>query len=118
MTETTADVAKRFTEALKAGDFPAAEAFWAEDVVSIEAQDGPMKEVRGRAAVHGKGEWWTANHEVHKFETQGPFVNGDQFALRFVMEVTPKATGQRASMDEVALYTVRNGAIAEERFFY
>ena len=76
-----------------------------------------MREVRGRAAVHAKGEWWVANHDVHSFETSGPYVNGDQFALRFKIDVTPKATGQRTQMDEVGLYTVRDGRIAEERFF-
>lgn len=115
---TTADIAKEFTAALKSGKFEDAERFWSDDVVSIEAMDGPMKEARGKAAVHAKGEWWTANHEVHKFETSGPFVNGDQFALRFVLDVTPKESGKRMQMDEVGLYTVRNGKIVEERFFY
>ena len=114
----TAEIAKQFTEALKAGDFPKAESFWADDVVSIEAQPGEMQEMRGREAVHGKGDWWTANHEVHSVETSGPYLNGDQFALRFKMDVTQKASGQRIQMDEVALYTVRNGKISEERFFY
>jgi len=114
----TATIAKDFTAALKAGDFAKAETFWSDDIVSIEAQDSPRRELRGRDAVHGKGDWWTANHEVHGFETQGPFLNGDQFALSFRMDVTQKASGQRIQMDEVALYTVRDGKIVEERFFY
>lgn len=112
------DVAAAFTEALRAGDYEKAESFWAEDVVSIENMDGPMKEVRGRDAVHGKGEWWFANHEVHDTKIEGPFVNGDQFALKMWMDLTPKEGGQRRTMDEVCLYTVRDGKIAEERFFY
>jgi ketosteroid isomerase-like protein len=44
-------------------------------------------------------------------------VNGDQFALRFSMDVTPKG-GARLQMDEIGLYTVRDGKIVEERFFY
>ena len=115
---TTADLAREFTAALKAGKFEDAERFWSDDVVSIEAQDGPRKEARGRAAVHAKGEWWTTNHDVHKFEVAGPFVNGDQFALRFAIDVTPKQSGQRMQMDEVGLYTVRGGKITEDRFFY
>jgi ketosteroid isomerase-like protein len=115
---TVADVAKQFTDALKQGDFPKAESFWADDVVSLEAQDGPMREVRGREAVHGKGEWWSANNEIHSFEAHGPYVNGDKFALRFKMDVTPKQSGERTAMEEVGLYTVRGGKIVEERFFY
>jgi ketosteroid isomerase-like protein len=38
--------------------------------------------------------------------------------VRFTMDVTPKATGQRMSMDEVGIYTVKNGKIIEERFCY
>jgi ketosteroid isomerase-like protein len=32
--------------------------------------------------------------------------------------LTPKATGERVTMEEVALYTVKDGKITEERFFY
>ena len=45
-------------------------------------------------------------------------LNGDQFAVRFHFDVTVKETGERRVMDEVGLYTVRNGKIVEERFFY
>jgi len=114
----TADVAAKFSAALKSGNFQEAETFWSEDVVSLEAQDGPMREARGRAAVHAKGEWWTANHDVHSFEAHGPYVNGDQFALRFIADITSKINGQRMQMDEVGLYTVRDDRIVEERFFY
>ncbi len=34
------------------------------------------------------------------------------------MDVTPKESGQRMTMDEMAVYTIKNGKIAEERFFY
>ena len=114
----TAEIAKKFTAALKSGNFVEAESFWSDDVASVEAFDGPMKEIRGRDKVHAKSAWWTANRDVHGFEAFGPYVNGDQFTLRFKIDVTPKASGQRTQMEEVGLYTVRNGRIAEERFFY
>jgi ketosteroid isomerase-like protein len=114
----TQKVAQEFSDALKAGDYQKAEGYWADDVISIEARDGEGKEARGREAVHAKGEWWTANHEVHSFAATGPFINGDQFALFFAIEVTQKASGERIKMDEVALYTVRGDKISEERFFY
>ena len=62
--------------------------------------------------------YWAANHEVHSSEVEGPYVNGDQFAVRFKMDLTQKASGERMTMDEVGVYTVRDGKIAEERFFY
>jgi hypothetical protein len=48
----------------------------------------------------------------------GTYVNGDQFVVRFKMDITRKASGQRMTIDEMADYTVKGGKIAEERFFY
>ena len=110
-------VAETFAACLKKGDFAGAEKFWSADVVSIEAMDGPMREVRGLEAVKGKSVWWNANHISHGFKTEGPFVNGDQFALYFDVDVTQKSTGQRIAMKEVALYTVKGEKVVEERFF-
>ena len=67
--------------------------------------------------MRGKGEWWANNHEVHGVEIEGPYLQGDQFAVRFKMDVTPKGA-ERMTLDEIGLYTIRAGKIAEERFFY
>ncbi|HSZ51725.1 MAG TPA: nuclear transport factor 2 family protein, partial [Caulobacteraceae bacterium] len=102
----------------KEGKFDeAGEKYWADDVVSAEAMgDNPVS--HGKAAARAKGEWWEKAHEVHKVDVDGPFVNGDQFVVHFAMDVTDRQSGQRMHMDEQALYTLRNGKIAEERFFY
>lgn len=114
-----AELAKDFTELLKRGDDEAAaKKYNADNIVSYEAQEGPMSVCRGIDAVKQKGDWWRANHEVHSASVEGPYVNGDQFALRFEFDITPKETGKRVSMDEVGLYTVKDGKITEERFFY
>jgi len=34
------------------------------------------------------------------------------------MEVTPKQTGKRMTVEEVGLYSVENGKIVKEEFFY
>lgn len=116
---TTKETAEAFTALLKAGDHEAAaEKFNAADIVSYEAMEGPMAVCKGRDAVKAKSDWWYANHEVHSVTSEGPFVNGDQFAVRFAMDVTTKETGQRMQMAEIGLYTVKNGKIAEERFYY
>jgi hypothetical protein len=116
---TTLELAKDFTDLLKQNDHDgAAEKYNADDIVSYEALDGPMAVCEGKEAVKQKSEWWRANHEVHGGSVEGPFVNGDQFAVRFKMDITPKATGQRVTMDEVGVYTVEDGKIIEERFYY
>jgi hypothetical protein len=47
---------------------------------------------------------------------EGPHAHGDQFVVRFKMEVTPMGK-TRTTLDEVAFYMVQNGKIVEERFF-
>ena len=115
----TQDIAADFTALCAAGKFEeAGEKYWSNDVVSIEAMPGDMAQVRGIDGVRGKGEWWSNAHEVHDSKVEGPYVNGDQFAVRFVMDITNKESGQRMTMDEVGLYTVKDGKVVEERFLY
>ncbi len=117
--DTTRQTAEAFTAMLKADDHAgAAKKFNAKSIVSIEAMEGPMARVEGAAAVKKKSDWWYANHTVHSVTTEGPYINGNQFAVRFAMDVTTKETGQRMQMQEVALYTIEKGKIVEERFLY
>jgi ketosteroid isomerase-like protein len=91
------------------------------NVVSVEAAAPPQgqREVRGIDAVRGKNQWWGENHEVHGASTRGPFPHGDdRFCVLFEFDVTNKPSGQRMKMEEVALYTVTNGKISKEEFFY
>ena len=114
----TEQVATDIVKLCQAGKFAeAGEKYWADDVKSVEAM-GENAEVRGKDAARGKGEWWSNAHEVHGVEVEGPFVNGDQFVVRFKMDVTIKDSGQRITMDEMAVYTVDDDKIIEERFFY
>ncbi len=114
----TQDLAKAFTDLCAKGEFDAAgQKFWSDDVISREPMPGDMAEMKGRKAVEGKGAWWYANNEIHGVKVEGPYVHGDQFAVRFTMDVTPKG-GTRATMDEIGIYTVKGGKIVEERFFY
>ncbi|MBX3586939.1 MAG: nuclear transport factor 2 family protein [Ramlibacter sp.] len=117
-TATTQDLANAFTALCKKGEFEAAgQQYWADSVVSVEAMEGDMARVEGRAGVEAKGAWWYANHDIHSVKVEGPYVNGNQFIVRFTMDVTPKG-GQRTQMDEMGVYTVQGGKITEERFFY
>ena len=93
----------------------AGEKYWSDNVVSLEPMEGDMARLEGRAAVKGKGDWWYANHEVHEMKVDGPYINGDQFAVNFWIDVTPK-DGQRMQMGEVGLYTVKDGKVVEEKF--
>ena len=115
---TAQQVAQDLVAMCKQGQFDeSGEKYWADDVVSLEPMPGDMARIQGKAGVRAKGEWWYANHEIHAVEVEGPYVNGDQFVVRFKMDLTPKG-GERHTMDEIGLYTIKGGKIVEEKFFY
>ena len=118
---TTLEVGKKLVELCKQGkNQEAAETLYSPDIVSVEA--APMAnfpaEARGLAAVAAKGKWWSENHTVHSATTEGPWPHGDRFAVKFVYDVTNKPSNQRFQMEEIALFTVKNGKIVREEFFY
>jgi hypothetical protein len=46
--------------------------------------------------------------EFHGEKVAGPFFNGpNQFAVTFALDVTRKPTGKRMTLEEVAVYTVK-----------
>lgn len=94
--------------------------YYSPDIVSVEAfaPEGQDREARGIAAVQAKGEWWAQNMEVHSVECTNPAYNGDQFAVTMKLDVTDKNNGQRYPMEEIAVYTVKDGKIVHEAFFY
>ncbi len=93
---------------------------YADDVVSIEADamDPIPARMEGKAAVLKKTKWWLDNHKVHSADTRGPFPHGNRFAVFFAIDVTNKPSGQRMQVEEVGLYTVKDGKIVQEEFFY
>lgn len=94
--------------------------FYSPNIVSVEAMAIPNigQTQNGIEAIKGKNTWWVENHEIHGSEVNGPFPNGNQFIVHFKFDVTPKQTGKRMTMDEMGLYTVENGKITKEEFFY
>ncbi len=115
----TVELANDFVAICKTGDFDTAgEKYWSPDVESIEPMPGDMQHIKGIEGVRAKGEWWYANHEIHGVVVEGPYVSGDQFVVRFQMDLTPKETGVRIQMDEVGIYDIKDGKITRESFFY
>ena len=51
---------------------------------------------------------------------RGPYFSGpNQFAVHFTHKVTPKATGQQVTLEEVGVYTVGpDDKITREQFFF
>jgi hypothetical protein len=99
----------------------AVDELYSDRIVSIEGQGTHEMPARreGIDSIRKKGEWWYANHEVHAMTATGPFCGhrDDQFVVHFALEVTPKG-GERMQMNEVGLYTVADGKVAQEEFLY
>lgn len=115
------DVGKRLVELCREGkNDEALKELYAPDVVSVEAgaPPGMSAELRGIDAVIAKGAWWAENHTVHSAKVEGPFPHGDRFIVRFTYDITIKQANQRVTMDEAALFTVADGKIVREEFFY
>lgn len=94
--------------------------FYADDIVSVEAvrrKTGSF-ETAGKASVIQKSAEWAAAHEIHGGKVDGPYVLGDRFAVLFDFAITPKSSGQRINVREIAVYTVAGGLITREEFFY
>jgi len=89
-------------------------------IVSVEAvaDPGGKRETRGLEGCLAKGKEFDARFEVHDVVAEGPFPHDDRFAVFFKYAVTFRPTGQKSSLDEVAVYTVRDGKIVREEFFY
>ncbi len=94
---------------------------YAPEAVSVEAADmgGTGAETKGLDGIKGKHEWWFGAHEVHGGNVEGPFFHGgDRFGVIFEMDVTNKESGQRMQMKELGVYTVKDGKIVREEFYY
>jgi ketosteroid isomerase-like protein len=123
MSDTLA-IGKKLVELCNAGkNVEAVNTLYAPNVVSIETMSMPGFPARqeGIDKIRGKNEWWIANHEVHKGAAKGPWPHGDRFIVYFDYDVTPKdgpMKGKRMQMQECGLYTVKNGKISQEEFFY
>jgi ketosteroid isomerase-like protein len=115
------EIGKRYVALCQEGKFDKClDELFAENAVSVEAGGPPGMDpvATGLAAIRAKGEWWQGNHIVHSNVVSGPYPNGNRFAVRFVFDVTNKPSGKRLSMDEIGLFTVENGKITREEFFY
>jgi len=108
---------------LKGKNLEAIDSLYSRNIVSVEAMGTPdmPAEMKGIAKIRGKNQWWYENNEVHSATAEGPFPHKDRFAVKFKYDVTAKAgpnKGKRFQMEEVGIYTVKNGKIVREEFFY
>ncbi len=118
---TTLDVGNKLVALCREGkNAEAMKTLYDPNIVSVEAMAPPggKPESTGIAACEEKGKMWREAHEIHAARAEGPFPNGDRFAVFFSYDVTPRATGKRTTIQEVAVYAVKGDRIVREEFFY
>ncbi|MDX2219358.1 MAG: nuclear transport factor 2 family protein [Burkholderiales bacterium] len=118
---TTLEIGQKLVDLCMEGkSSEAQDTLYAEDAVSVEV--APMADMpqtaEGLEAIKAKSAWWYDNHEIHAFDVSGPWPHGDRFIVIFDLDVTNKPSGMRMQMSEAGLYTVADGKIVKEEFFY
>ncbi|MBY0313029.1 MAG: hypothetical protein K2W85_13240 [Phycisphaerales bacterium] len=88
---------------------------WSPKLVSIEG---------GGLAWHGiknveiKNAGWMAQNAIRGAVAEGPFVGSTGFSVKYRMDIEDRKTLKRTIMEEVGVYTVKNGKIVQEEFMY
>jgi SnoaL-like domain len=118
---TTMEIGKELVALCRVGkNQEAIDRLYSPNIESVEpvAMPGMGQTQKGIQAIKGKNQWWVDNHQIHESTVEGPYPHGDRFILRFKYDVTPKQSGKRMTVDETGLYTVQNGKVVKEEFFY
>jgi len=117
---TTQEVANRLVALCRTGQYQqAVEELYAPDIVSVEPEGAPNRMVTGLAAIAEKGKKFESMIEkVNKSIISDPIVAENFFACNMLMNVQMKGAPAVIDMDEICVYTVNNGKIVREEFFY
>lgn len=116
----TQEVANRLVELCRQGKIDEVQAtLFADNAKSIEAKEsfGP-KVTEGLTAIKAKSvAFQSMVEEFHGATISEPIVAGNSFAITWVFDATMKGQG-RMTLAEVCAYTVEDGKIVLEQFFY
>ncbi len=123
MSDELKSIAAKFFEYCRSGEAEAClNDLYAANAVSVEAASMPgadSAEASGLDAIRAKHAWWNNAMDVHSSNAEGPFYHGaDRFGAIFEIDVTNKETNERTQMKELGVYTVLDGKIVREEFFY
>ena len=117
----TVEIGKKLVDFCKRNEnLKAVNELYADEIVSLESMSSPegTEQAQGIEAIRRKNKQWEDEMEVHEMDVQGPFPLGDRFAVHFKFDATERKNNKRMKMEEVGLYTVKNGKIVKEEFFY
>ena len=113
---TTREIAERLVTLCRAGKYRDA-------ITELYAPDATQSEngepiPGGRDALIRACKGWEESRVVHGTAILGVHVAADAFVVEMRHDVTPHATKRRNQWCEAGVYRVRDGAIADVRFYY
>ena len=113
-------IGHKFVELCRQGkNFDVMRTLYDSKIVSVE---GDGKETADQGPVIKKSEDWVSDKTFNGETVAGPFFNAaapGQFSVYFTLDITPKSTGKRITLEEIAIYTVNSDdKITREQFFY
>jgi hypothetical protein len=109
------ELGKQLVTGFNKGQYEVNTRLWSPKMVCIEGGGmvwSGMKNVQAKNA-----SWWEGNL-VLGASADGPYVGSTGFAVKFKMDVEDKSSGRRTIMEEIGVYTVKNGKIVQEEFMY
>jgi len=117
---TTQDVAKRLVELCRQGKYEQAiTELYSPEIVSVEPEGAPNRIVKGLQAIAEKSAKFESMIEkVNKSTISDPIVAENFFSCNMLMNIQFKGAPVATDMDEICVYTVNNGKIVKEEFFY
>jgi hypothetical protein len=117
---TTQEIAGRLVELCRQGNYEDAQKeLYSKDAESVEpVQDQGLPTVKGLDAIIEKGHQFQGMVEaIHGGSVSDPVFAGDRFAVSIIIDATMKGQG-RSTMEEIAVYNVKDGKVVKEQFFY
>ena len=120
MTTTTQEIANRLVELCREGkNDQAVKELYAPTIVSIEPEGAPDRITTGLEAIAQKGKNFQARIEtVNSSTITDPIVADNIFSCGMLMNVNMKGVPVPIDMNEICVYTVADGKIVKEEFFY
>lgn len=117
---TTQEVANRLVTLCREGkNEQAVQELYATNIVSVEPEGVPNRIVQGLEAIADKGvKFANMLEKVNSIVISDPIVAENFFSCSMLMNVQMKGVPVATDMDEVCVYTVNNGKIVKEQFFY
>ncbi len=116
---TTQEIANKLVTYCRTGQFEKCYAeLFSPDAISQEPKGAQWEVAQGMEEFAAKGKQWNDMvQEMHGAEVSEPIIAGNYFTCRMWNDITFK-DGNRAQMDEICLYEVKDGKIVKEQFFY